>query len=469
MNHQTNEPFRILLVVSIGALLSSMASSMINLALPTISRDFNISIEDSRWVAQAFLLAVGVTLPIAGRIGEMMGHGRVYLLGHMVFGVCAILGGLAASFEWLVAARVLQGLGGAMIWSNGPALLTTTFPVQLRGRALGTALSSTYIGLTVGPSLGGLLVSALDWRWTFYFFGPTTAAVLWLGIRYMPRQPKSDSGSAGWFDWLGGVFLLTTLPPLLVVMNQAQSWGWNNLQTWLFALFGLIGLYVFTRVERRVKQTGNEPLLDLSLFRVKTFTLSVFSAFANYINLFIILILLPFYLEEGLGHSPSNTGLLLSIQPLVMAVCASPAGWLADRFGSRYPATVGMLVLTIGMLGLSGLGDATSPLHIAIWLIVVGLGTGIFISPNSSTLMGSAPKNRQGTAGSFMAQARVLGMLIGVAIGTSIFQASGGKTGQIWGYAEFTGIRRAFWAAALIAFLGALASWRQIGPKNAKL
>lgn len=464
----TPNPYNILLVIGVGALLSSMAGSMVNLALPTISRDFQTSIQDSRWVAQSFLLAASVLLPVAGRLGEILGHGKIYLAGYFLFGLCALAGGMANSLEWLIIARTLQGLGGAMIWSNGPALLTTSFPTHMRGRALGIALSTTYIGLTVGPSVGGAIVSMLGWRWTFYFFVPSTLAVLLLGFRYLPKLTKTKPRPSGSYDWLGTALLLLALPLFLVVINQGPTWGWRAFETWICLLVGLPGLVAFVLVERRVGKSSGEPLLDLSLFKNRRFSLSLVSAFANYITLFIILILLPFYLEEGLGLPPVRVGLLLSIQPLVMAVFAFPSGWLSDRLGSRYPATFGMLILATGMLGLASLGQGANVYEIALWLAIIGLGTGTFISPNSSTMMGAAPKQRQGTAGSFMAQARIMGMLVGIAIGTTIFQASGGQTGMIWSFKEFIGIKHALWIASAIAILGALTSCAQDGARGKK-
>jgi MFS family permease len=197
-------------------------------------------------------------------------------------------------------------------------------------------------------------------------------------------------------------------------------------------------------------------VLDLSLFASRVFTGSVLSALCNYIALFVSILLLPFYLEEGLGRDPARAGLILSVQPLVMALVASPSGWLSDRIGSRGLATLGMLVLSGGLWGLSGLGAGAPGAHVVLWLAVMGFGTGIFISPNSSALMGSAPRNQQGIAGSLLAEARVLGMYLGVALATAVFGLAGGSTGHRWQLLDFDALRLALQVAAGAAVLGAM-------------
>jgi MFS family permease len=222
----------------------------------------------------------------------------------------------------------------------------------------------------------------------------------------------------------------------------------------LAAAAGLAALAGFVLIER----ASPCPLLDLGLFRSRIFTGSVASAVANYVSLFVIMLLLPFYLIEGLGLSAQRAGLVLSVQPLLMALAASPSGWLSDRIGSRALATAGLLVSSAGMLGLASLGPESTPLAAAGFLAVVGFGTGVFISPNSSALMGAAPRHRQGTAGSVLGEARSLGMLLGVALATAVFASGGGRTGSAWRPADFAALRGALTAAAVVGAAGAAAA-----------
>jgi MFS family permease len=219
-------------------------------------------------------------------------------------------------------------------------------------------------------------------------------------------------------------------------------------------LGGVALLSLFSWIELRVAK----PLIRLSLFRSRVFSGATLSAAANYIALFVPIILLPFYLREGRALSPGATGLLLSTQPLVMALVAALAGWLSDRIGTRILATGGMVLLAAGLAGLATIGDETSVVTIGLWLALMGLGTGIFISPNSSALMGAAPRTGQGVAGGVLAVARNLGMMLGVAAAVTIFAEAGGQTGREWTSGEFAALRVAFAAAAGVSVLGALAS-----------
>ncbi len=445
------KPYLVLTVVGVGTLLSAMAGSMVNLALPDLGRDLAISIEDSRWVVQAFLLAVGALLLPAGRLGDLLGHRRVYLIGYTFFGAASLACGLAESFTSLTVFRVLQGMGGAMALATSPALLTLSFPGEHRGRALGMQATATYVGLTVGPALGGFIVSALGWRWTFYFYVPAALIIFFLGFRFLPRKRKQERPK---FDLAGALALLLGLPFFLLLLSECQRWGTGFYMTWLSAGVGAVGLFFFILIQRR---TGS-PLLDLNLFRSRMFTGASISAVANYIAMFSVTILMPFYLEEGLGKSPAMTGLFLSVQPLAMALVTSPSGWLSDRLGSRGLATIGMLIMALGLFGLSGMGPDSGEARVILWLATVGLGTGIFISPNSSALMGSAPRNQQGAAGAILAESRVLGMFTGVAMATAIYNGAGGRTGTHWRPEDFDAMHLSLLAGSAAALLGALAA-----------
>jgi len=442
--------YAVLGVVGVGTLLSAMSGSAVNLALPDMGHDLRISIELSRWVVQAFLLAVGVLLLVAGRLSDLLGHRRVYLVGFSLFGAAALGCGLAPSFGWLVVYRVLQGVGGAMVMSAAPALLTTSFPPEERGRALGMLATATYTGLTIGPPLGGLIVAGLGWRWTFHLMVPISLVVFALGLLYLPRRP----GRRAALDWPGAAALLLGLPLLLLAISEGPGWGVSSWRLWAVIAAGLALLVGFVIIQLK----SESPLLDLELFRSRVFTGATISALANYVSLFVVLLLLPFFLVEGLGRSSAEAGMLLAIQPLVMAVVASPSGWLSDRIGSRGLATFGMLMLAGGLLACSFLGAQSGELEVAMSLALMGFGTGIFISPNSSALMGAAPGRRQGTAGSVLAEARVLGMLVGVALGTAVFQAVGGRTGAVWRPDDFAALSAAMRVGAGIALLGAVAA-----------
>jgi len=310
--------------------------------------------------------------------------------------------------------------------------------------------TATYTGLTIGPPLGGWVISVASWRWVFYVNLPAAALVIGLGWWFLPASPTRRRS----FDWGGTATFVTGLPLLLLAIAQGESWGWTSWPVVSSAVAGLSLLALFVRIESTVRS----PLLDLSLFRSRVFTGSVLSAVGNYIALFILVILLPYYLLEARRMPTAEAGLLVSAQPLVMAMVAWPAGRLSDRIGSRGLASGGLLVLAVGLVGMSSIGADTPLTTIVLWLAVMGLGTGTFISPNSSALMGAAPRARQGVASGVMAVARNFGMIIGVAAATSVFTAAGGQTGHSWQTGDYRAFGIAMFVAAIVCGCGSLAA-----------
>ena len=441
-----------LLVVGLGTFFTAMAGSSVNLALPPMGRELGLELERLRWVVQAFMLTTGSLLVLAGRLGDIVGHRLVYLTGYLLFGLGSLLCGMSGGFISLVVFRVLQAAGGALVLASSPALLTLSFPGRKRGSALGLQATATYLGLTLGPVLGGLLVAALGWRWNFYFFLPTGLVVCLLGYLFLPRRTPQVVNRQ--FDWAGGASFAGGMCFLLFGLTRLHRMeGW--LQSWLLIAAGLGGMFFYWLHSRG----RPDAVLPLSLFRSRQFAGAALSAVANYIALFCATFLLPFVLEEGLGRKIQEAGVVLAIQPLVMALVSSPSGWLSDRWGARGLSSLGMLIMGAAIMGMyfslqKGLGIG----ELLVWLALIGLGTGVFISPNSSSLMGSAPEGRQGSAGAVLAESRVVGMFLGVALASSIFTVAGGRTGTVWTAQDFHAAALVMLAGAVAAFTGVITS-----------
>jgi MFS family permease len=393
------KPRLVLFVVALGTLLTAISGSSTNLALPDIGRDFGVALDTSRWVVLSFLVTVTAALPLAGRVGDAIGYNRLFLAGYALHIVAAAGCAAAPGLGTLVATRVLQGLAAAMVMAAGPALLTTTFDAAYRGRALGMLGTATYVGLAIGPPIGGLILTAGGWRWVFLIAAPVAAFITVLGWCILPARAAAPPGSL-----------------------RAR------------------------------------PFASLALFRSRTFSASTIAALFNYVALFVPNILIPFVLIEGHGLTQRTAGLVLAAQPIAMALTAAPAGWLSDRFGSRGLSIFGMIAVALGAAGLSFTDAASSVASIAAWNAVIGVGTGVFVTPNSSALMGAAPRGQQGSAGGIMAVARNLGMMIGVASATTFFAAAGGTTGHLWDATDYRALQIALLAAAGVAILGAVAA-----------
>jgi EmrB/QacA subfamily drug resistance transporter len=446
----------VLAAIGIGTFMSALDGSVVNTTLPLITRSLGSDIAAIEWVVTIYLLVLSGLLLSFGRFGDMRGHKMVYIFGFVIFIFSSAICGLAPSVLILVIFRGIQAIGAAMIQANSPAILTKTFPSEQRGQALGMQATMTYLGLTVGPSLGGWLADQFTWRAVFYINVPIGLLTLWLSWRYIPQDSEKKSRES--FDLVGALIFITGLVSLLFGLNQGHAIGWTS-----GLILGSLGLAavlisVFIWIELRVPN----PMLDLSLFTSRQFSAAVSSAILNYICVYSIIFLMPFYLIQGRNLSPTHAGLILTAMPIVMAIVAPLSGTLSDRIGTRPPAVLGMCLMAIGLVLLASLGSETSTLGLISRLAAVGLGIGTFISPNNSALMGAAPRPRQGIAAGMLATARNVGMVLGVGLAGAIFttylgnqasQSQISQTGPLFG-----AIHASFMVAAGVAVIGALIS-----------
>ncbi|MNX05649.1 Multidrug resistance protein stp [compost metagenome] len=404
----------VLVSVGISTFMSALDGSVVNTILPVVSHDYGSPVSYVEWVITVYLLVISALLLGFGRLGDMHGYKRVYLTGCVLFVIGSALCGASPTLHGLVAFRALQAIGAAMLYANSPAILTNSFPASQRGRALGLQATMTYLGLSVGPALGGWLTDQLTWRSVFYINVPVGIVALAFGAYFIPARKAVPTDAR--FDWLGASAFGLGLIALLLGLNQGASWGWRSPP--ILALFALaLAMFGgFLAIER----ASPEPMLKLNLFN-REFSAASASAVLNYIAVSGSLFLLPFYLIQGRGLTPAQVGLTLSMQSLTMALCAPLSGALSDRIGTRLPAAAGMLLLAIGLGILSRLGPTTPHPHILLGLAVLGLGTGIFISPNNCSLMGAAPPEDQGLAGGILATARNVGMVLGVGLTGAVF------------------------------------------------
>jgi EmrB/QacA subfamily drug resistance transporter len=372
-----------------------------------------------------------------------------------------MLCGLATSPWMLTAFRAAQAVGAAMLFSNSPAILTENFPPEKRGQVLGLQATMTYLGLTVGPSLGGWLASQFGWRAVFYINVPVGLLATALSIRFIPRIAREQKSER--FDLAGAALFLAGLVSLMLALNQGSEWGWTSLPILALLVIAVVLLALFVRYEKRIPG----PMLDLGLFQSRPFSAAAVSAVFNYICLYSIIFLMPFYLIQGRQLTEVQAGILLTAQPIIMAIAAPISGTLSDRFGPRLLGTVGMLILGVGLFMLSRAG-ASAPLeYIAAGLAVSGLGTGIFISPNSSALMGAAPRNRQGIASGILATSRNVGMVTGVGLAGAIYATVLARSADVTGSAaQFDAISTAFLVASAVALLGMLSSATRGGTER---
>lgn len=443
----------VLVAVGVGTFMSALDGSVVNTVLPVIRHFFITSVATIEWVVTIYLLVVSGLLLSFGRLGDLRGHKRVYASGFAIFVTSSALCGLAPSEFWLIGFRATQAIGAAMIFANSPAIVTKNVSPARRGQALGLVATMTYLGLTVGPPLGGALTDLFSWRAIFYINVPIGLLALILTWRFVPRDAGDASSER--FDLAGAATFMIGLILLLLALDQGHQFGWTSPLIVGSLVAAAVFLVVFVVLETRV----SNPMLDLSLFEERVFAAASTSAVLNYVAVYTIVFLLPFYLIQGRGLSPARAGLLFAVQALTMAITAPLSGTLSDRIGSRIPATLGMGILATGLFLLSRLGPTSPISDVALALFVSGLGTGMFISPNNSALMGSAPRHRQGIAAGILAEARNVGMVLGVGVAGAIFSTivAGSRVSGA-SPALFRAIDASFLVAAGVALLGAVAS-----------
>lgn len=435
----------VLVAIGTGSFMAALDGSVVNTILPVLREAFSSDVATIEWVVTVYLLVLSGLLLTFGRLGDLRGHKSVYVWGFCIFATSSALCGAARIPEMLILFRGFQAIGAAMLASNSPAILTENFPGNMRGRALGLASMMTYLGLTVGPSFGGWLAQAFGWRSVFYINVPVGAMALILSLVFIPKVTPPESGKR--FDLPGGLLFLSGLTALLLGLNKGANWGWSSLP-----VLGLLaGAALLITIFILVEHSSPAPMLDLSLFRVPLFSAATVSAVLNYVCVFTITFLMPFYLIEGRGLNSAQAGLLLTAQPILMAIAAPVSGALSDRTGSRWPGMIGMGLLSSGLFLLACLGATTSLWFIGMALALTGLGTGIFITPNTSALMGSAPKQRQGIASGIQAAARNIGMVLGIGLAGAIFTTHLEQNTHL---ALYRGIDLGFLAAGVIAVFG---------------
>lgn len=407
----TDERYRwwLLSVTSLGALLASLTSGTLVIALPDIMRDLHTDLFTMLLIVVGYTLVITVLVLNAGRIADMIGRARSYTFGFAIFTLASVLCAVAPSAAFLVLARALQGVGGAFLMANSAALVTDAFPRRELGRALGINAMVVGAGMILGPILGGFL-TAFGWRTVFWFNLPIgiigTAAAAWILVEQ--RQPTGRRS----LDLTGSALYLVGLTGLMSGLAFGGIYGWST--PWVVAGFVvfIVALPVFLWVEARV----DEPLLDLSLFRIRLFAAGNLTGLLNGVARNGVLFLLVFYLQGAKGEDPVEAGIRLAPLAAGLLVLSPIAGALADRFGSRVLATTGMVVTGIGLAGLMTLQVDTPYWQLAVWQLIIGAGSGLFNSPNTSAVMGVVPPDQRGVGAGARTMLTNSGFVISIAL-----------------------------------------------------
>lgn len=445
-------------LVSIGAFVGQLDATIVQLALPTLATTFDAGLHAVSWVSLGYLVAFASFLPIFGRLCQMYGRKTLYLLGYLVFVAASALCALAPDLPSLVAARVVQGIGGALLGANSIAILVAAVPEDKRGRALGVFAAAQAIGMSAGPAVGGIVLGALGWPWIFWLtvpFGLLAAMAGWIAL---PRTRGAHPEAR--FDWLGALLLAPALVILVRALNHAAGWGLTSPETIGSVVLSAGLLWLLVRQERRAAF----PLVDLKLFANPGFALGAGAVVLGYAMLYAMFFLMSFLLEHGYGERAWEAGLRLAVIPVILGLVAPFSGGLADRLGIRVLGASGMGVCLLGLLVLGlGVGDsAASPLVSFGAFMLFGAGLGLFIAPNNHATLKAAPPDLATQAGSLLNLMRVLGTSLGVAGATSTLslglKQAGGMTDRMRDVSGPALVNAVEWGLVLVAIMALVAA-----------
>lgn len=408
ITHPTQEVNKTLLlaITMLANFFNPFTGSAVNIALPQISAELHLDAVAMSWVTMAYLLASAVMLVPLGKVADRWGRKSVFLIGNIVFMLASFLCAAATSGGFLIAMRILQGLGTSMMVTTSMAILMSAFPPKERGKVIGMNVASVYLGLSAAPVLGGIMTQSLGWRSLFLLNGSISIVVA-IAIYYAIRTEWKES-EKGRFDLKGALLYVFSLILLMYGFSKIPE-----TYAILMTVAGLTGLYVFIRMELKIAF----PILDIAMFRDNlVYALSNLSAFINYAATFAVSFVLSLYLQYAKHLSPQEAGLLLMAQPVLMALVSVFSGRMSDRFNARLMASAGMGISVIGLFMLAFLSIDSTNAYILTALGVLGFGFGLFSSPNTNVVMSSVENKQYGVASATLATMRNLGMMFSMAI-----------------------------------------------------
>ena len=463
---RTSEHYKwwVLSCTSLGMLLATVNSGTLIIALPELERSLHTTLLQLVWVILVYMIASTVLLLSAGRLSDLFGRKHAYVLGFVLFSLASLGAGFSGSGTQLIVWRVVQGIGGAFLFANAGALVTDAFPKKQLGLAMGTNVMIAAIGLVIGPVLGGALV-AISWHWVFWFnvpLGLIGSAWAFLVLHEMTGQSEEHG-----LDVAGTALFVVGLTGLVFALSKGGLSGWGDTQVVTGFVVAAALLPAFVLIEWR----GRSPMLDLAMFKDRLFAAAAATAFMNGFARFALTFLFVFYFQGPQGQSPIMAGLELAPLAVGMLVASPVAGAIADRHGSRLLAAAGMLVSALGIAGMTTLQAHTAYVWSALWLTLVGIGSGVFNSPNTSAMMGAVPAHRRGIASGARMMLTNTGAVLSIAFVMAAITAAVPKdvlfkifSGLASGLSSvqldpfIANMHTALWVLAAVSLLGAIVS-----------
>ncbi len=406
---EENRRWWTLVAMCFALFMVMLDNTVTNVALPSIQRSFDASLSALEWTINAYSLAFAVFLVTGGRLGDIFGRRKVFLIGVVVFGVSSATIGLAPSEGWLVASRAVQGLGAALMMPATLSIISNAFPPAERGKAIGTWAGVSAIALALGPLVGGWLTEDVTWRAIFFINVPVAAIAI--AVTLFSTHESRDETATRQVDYAGIATLTLGLTALVLALVEGNAWGWGSARIISLFVIALAGLVAFVVIERRVAA----PIVDFDFFRSRSFLGANLVAFAISFGMFAVFFFLALYMQNILGYSPLEAGVRFLPSTLVIMVAGPVSGRLADRIGPRIPLVIGLLFVTVSLAWQSRIEVDTSFAFLVTPFILLGLGMGFTMSPMSTAAMNAVDRTKAGVASGTLSMTRMVGGTFGVA------------------------------------------------------
>jgi MFS family permease len=399
------------LIAGMSSFLTPLAFASVNIALPSIGKELSLNAVVLNWVTAANLLAAAALLVPFGRLADIYGRKKVFLIGIILNAIASFLCSLSNSGAWLILSQAFLGLSNAMIFGTGVAILTSAYPGKERGRALGINVAAVYTGLSAGPFIGGLLIGQFGWR-SIFILNSLLCVIIIVTVIWKLRGEWAEAKGER-FDFIGSAIFAIALVAIMYAFSVLPE-----LRGFWLMLFGVLALAGFVKWETRLKY----PVMNIGFFRNNTvFAFSNLAALIHYSATSAVSFLLSLYLQYVKGFAPEHAGLILIAQPIMMAIFSPIAGTLSDRIEPRLVASLGMALTTIGLVILIFLGSDTGMLQIIVSLLILGVGFGIFSSPNTNAVMGSVDRKAYGVASGMLGTMRLTGQVLSMGMSLLLF------------------------------------------------
>lgn len=457
----------VLIIVVLSTFMSTLDSSIVNVALPRMADSLGVTTASIQFVATSYLIVISGTVLIFGKLGDMFGKTTMFTLGVIVFTIGSLLCGLSHSYWFLIMARAIQAIGAAGTMANNQGIVTEVFPAQERGKALGLLGTAVALGSLVGPGLGGMIVGVLSWEYIFTINVPIGILAV---IGAFCLLPKTKTKAKGRMDLCGALLFIVTIVSLFGALSEGLNLGFGHPLILTGFFLAAICFVIFLAVEKKRK----DPMIQLDIFKNGLFSLSIFCGFISFVAMFCNNIILPFYLQDVMEFSPQKAGLIMMAYPLILMVVAPVSGHLSDKIGSEILTFIGLVFTSVGLFSMSFLNENSAVITMVSLIGIMSVGMGLFQSPNNSLIMSTVSRDKLGVAGSINALVRNVGMVCGIALATTLLY---GMMSSRLGYrvtdyipgrndAFLYGMKIVYITASAICMVGAVLTFFRLKRKN---